>query len=65
MDANMCYHCGSKDLWFCVCQAPQKVVAKYHSRRKKFESNFMQVDEPETTKMKVSDFQEDTTPMED
>ena len=41
------------------------VVDEYHSRRKKFESNFMQVDEQETTKMEVSDFQEDTTPIED
>ncbi|KAM1549107.1 hypothetical protein ACFX1Z_010206 [Malus domestica] len=65
MDADMCYHCGSKDHWSRVCQAPQKIVAKYHSRRKKFESNFVQVDEPENTKMEVSVFQEDITPMED
>ena len=65
MDDNMCYRCGSKDHWSRVCRAPKKVIDEYHSRRKKFESNFMQVDEPETTKMEVSDFQEDTTPMED
>ena len=65
MNANKCYHCGSKDNWSRVGRAPKKVVDEYHSRRKKFESNFMQVDEPETTKMEVSDFQEDTTPMED
>ncbi|KAM2472178.1 hypothetical protein FF2_046474 [Malus domestica] len=46
-------------------RAPKKVVNEYHSHRKKFESNFMQVDELETTKMEISDFQEDTTPMED
>ena len=61
----MCYRCGSKDHWSCVCCAPQKVVAEYHSRHKKFESNFVQVDEPESTKMEVFEFQEDNTPMED
>ncbi|XP_070660631.1 uncharacterized protein [Malus domestica] len=65
MDADMCYRCGSKDHWSLVCRAPKKVVNEYHSHRKKFESNFMQVDELETTKMEISDFQEDTTPMED
>ena len=65
MDADMCYCCGSKDHWSRVCRALHKVIAEYHSRRKKFESNFVQVDKPEATKMKVSDFQEDTTPMED
>ncbi|KAM2544625.1 hypothetical protein TB1_016291 [Malus domestica] len=65
MNDDMCYRCGSNDHWSRICRAPKKVVDKYHSRRKKFESNFMQVDEPETTKMEVSDFQEDTTPMED
>ncbi|KAM2694199.1 hypothetical protein EV2_008291 [Malus domestica] len=65
MNDNMCYRCGSKDHWSRICRAPNKVVDEYHSRRKKFESNFMQVDEPETPKMEVSDFQEDTTPMED
>ncbi|KAM1833551.1 hypothetical protein ACFX13_023364 [Malus domestica] len=56
MDANMRYCCGSNDHWSCVCNAPQKVVAGYHSSRKKFESNLAQVDEPESTKMEVSDF---------
>ncbi|XP_070677773.1 uncharacterized protein [Malus domestica] len=65
MDADMCYRCGSNDHWSRVCRAPKKIVDEYHSRHKKFESNFMQVDEPEITKMEVSDFQEDTTPMED
>ena len=65
MDVHMCYRCGSKDHWSRVCRAPEKVVDEYHSRRKKFESNFMQVDEPKTTKMEASDFQKDTTPMED
>ncbi|KAM1400606.1 hypothetical protein ACFX2F_027864 [Malus domestica] len=65
MNDDMCYRCGSKDHWSRICRAPKKVVDEYHSRRKKFESNFMQVDEPETTKMEVSDFQEDTTPIED
>ncbi|XP_070682450.1 uncharacterized protein [Malus domestica] len=65
MDADMCYRCGSKDHWSHVCRAPQKVIVEYHSRRKKFESNFVQMDKLETTKMEVSDFQEDTTPMED
>ncbi|KAM2543094.1 hypothetical protein TB2_022452 [Malus domestica] len=65
MNDDTCYRCGSKDHWSRICRAPKKVVDEYHSRRKKFESNFMQVDEPETTKMEVSDFQEDTTPMED
>ncbi|KAM1179893.1 hypothetical protein ACFX2J_018874 [Malus domestica] len=51
MDVDMCYRCGSRDHWSCVCRAPKNVVDEYHSRRKKFESNFMQVDEPETTKM--------------
>ncbi|KAM2720232.1 hypothetical protein EV2_041438 [Malus domestica] len=46
IDANMCYGCGSKNHWSHVCRAPRKVVAEYHSRRKKLESNFMQVDEP-------------------
>ncbi|KAM1719441.1 hypothetical protein ACFX12_021250 [Malus domestica] len=64
MDADMCYRCGSKGHWSHVCRAPKKVVDEYHSRRKKFESNFMQVDESETTNMEVSDFQEDTTPRE-
>ena len=66
----MCYRCGSNDHWSRVCHAPQKVIAKYHSRRKKFESNFKQVDEPESTKiestkMEVSNFQEVVTHMED
>ncbi|KAM1926869.1 hypothetical protein ACFX13_033987 [Malus domestica] len=65
MNDDMCYRCGSKDHWSRICRAPKKVVDAYHSRRTKFESNFLQVDEPETTKMEVSDFQEDTTPMED
>ncbi|KAM2365252.1 hypothetical protein ACFX1X_004099 [Malus domestica] len=65
MNDDMCYRCGSNDHWSRICRAPKKVVDEYHSRRKKFESNFMQVDEPETTKMEVSDFQEDTTLMED
>ena len=65
MDADMCYRYGSKDHWSRVCRAPKKVVDEYHSRRKKYESNFVQVDEPETTKMEVSNFQEDATPMED
>ena len=65
MNDDMCYRCGSNDHWSRIFRAPKKVVDEYHSRRKKFESNFMQVDEPETTKMEVSDFQEDTTPMED
>ncbi|KAM1008784.1 hypothetical protein ACFX2A_005287 [Malus domestica] len=65
MNEDMCYRCGSKDHWSRICRAPKKVVDAYHSRRTKFESNFLQVDEPETTKMEVSDFQEDTTPMED
>ncbi|KAM1815638.1 hypothetical protein ACFX12_000130 [Malus domestica] len=65
MDVDMCYLCSSKDHWSHVCRAPKKVVDEYHSSRKKFESNFMQVDESETTKMEVSDIQEDTTPMED
>ncbi|KAM1123528.1 hypothetical protein ACFX19_004998 [Malus domestica] len=65
MNDDMCYRCGSKDHWSRICRAPKKVVDAYHSRRMKFESNFLQVDEPETTKMEVSDFQEDTTPMED
>ncbi|XP_068319629.1 uncharacterized protein [Pyrus communis] len=56
MDADMCYHCDSNDHWFRVCRAPQKVVAEYHSHRNKFELNFMQVDESESLKMKVSDF---------
>ncbi|KAM2215892.1 hypothetical protein TB1_022016 [Malus domestica] len=64
-DADMCYHCGSKDHWSRVCQVPQKDVVEYHSHRKKFESNFVQVDEPEITKMEVSDFQEAITPTED
>ncbi|KAM1018584.1 hypothetical protein FF1_040055 [Malus domestica] len=62
MDVDMCYRCGSNDHWSRVCRAPKKVVDEYHSRRK---SNFMQVDESETTKMEVSNFQEDTTPIED
>ncbi|KAM1683205.1 hypothetical protein ACFXTN_031399 [Malus domestica] len=33
MDADICYRCGSKDHWSRVFRAPQKVVAKYHSRR--------------------------------
>ncbi|KAM0962769.1 hypothetical protein ACFX2A_022330 [Malus domestica] len=45
MDADMCYRCGSNDHWSCVCRAPQKVIAEYHSCPKKFESNFVQVDE--------------------
>ena len=65
MDVDMCYRYGSKDHLSRVCRAPKKVVNEYHSRRKKFESNFVQVDKPEITKMEVSDFQEDTTPMED
>ena len=65
MDANMYYQCGSNDHWSRVYRAPKKVVDEYHSRRKKFESNFMQVDEPKTTKMEVFDFQKDTTIMED
>ncbi|KAM2153550.1 hypothetical protein ACFX1Q_045481 [Malus domestica] len=64
MDADMCYLCGSKNHWSHVCQAPQKVVTKYHSRHKKFESNFMQVDELDSTKMEISNFQEIVTPME-
>ena len=64
MNADMCYRYGSTDHWSRVCRAPKKVVDKYHSRRKKFESNLVQVDEPETTKMEVFDFQEDTTLME-
>ena len=56
MDANMCYRYGSKDHWSRVYWAPKKVVDEYHSRRKKFESNSVQVDEPETTKMEVYDF---------
>ncbi|KAM1218360.1 hypothetical protein ACFX13_046363 [Malus domestica] len=64
MDADMCYLCGSKNHWSHVCQAPQKVVTKYHSRHKKFESNFMQVDELDSTKMEISNFQEVVTPME-
>ena len=64
MDVDMCYRYGLNDHWSCVCCAPQKVVVEYHSRRKKFESNFMQVDEPESTKMEVSDFQEAITTME-
>ncbi|KAM0985883.1 hypothetical protein ACFX13_013346 [Malus domestica] len=60
-----CAIAGSKDHWSRVFQAPKKVVYEYHSCCKKFKSNFVQVDEPETTKMDVSDFQEDTTPMED
>ena len=46
-------------------ELPRRFVDEYRSRRKKFESNFVQVDELETTKMEVSGFQEDTTPMED
>ncbi|KAM1833131.1 hypothetical protein ACFX13_022984 [Malus domestica] len=65
MNDDMCYCCGSKEHWSRIFRAPKKVVDEYHSRRTKFESNFMQVDEPETTKMEVSDFQEDTTPIED
>ncbi|KAM2668215.1 hypothetical protein EV2_019826 [Malus domestica] len=65
MDADMCYRCCSNDHWSRICQAPQKVVAEYHSRRKKFESNFVQMDDPESTKMEVSDFKEAITPMED
>ena len=65
MDADMCYHCGSKDHWSHVCRAPHKVVAEYHFHHKKFESNFMQVDETESIEMEVSNFQEAITPMED
>ena len=61
----MCYRCGSKDHWSRVCRAPPNVVAKYHSRRKKFESNFVQMDGPKNTNMEVSDFQEAITPVED
>ncbi|KAM1432932.1 hypothetical protein ACFXTO_015418 [Malus domestica] len=64
MDADMCYRCGSNDHWSRVCQAPKKVVAEYHSFRKKFKSNFMQMDELESTKMEVFDFQEVITLME-
>nr|CBL94139.1 putative polyprotein (retrotransposon protein) [Malus domestica] len=53
------------DHWSCVCRAPKKVGDEYNSRCKKFESNFVQVDEPKTTMMEVYDFQEDTTHMED
>ncbi|KAM2732014.1 hypothetical protein EV2_035617 [Malus domestica] len=65
LDADMCYRYSSKDHWSRICRAPKKVVDEYHSRYKKFESNFVQVDESETTKIEVSDFQEDTTSIED
>ena len=58
MDADMSYRCGAKDHWSRVFQATSKIVAGYHSRRRKFESNFAQVEEIEDTKMEVSNFQE-------
>ncbi|XP_068344132.1 uncharacterized protein [Pyrus communis] len=63
-ELDMCYHCGSKDHWSCVCRASPEAIAKYHSRH---ESNFAHVDHPEdaTTSMEISDFQEASVPMDE
>ncbi|KAM1396685.1 hypothetical protein ACFX2I_014354 [Malus domestica] len=63
-EMDMCYRCGSKDHWSRVCRAIPKAIVKYHSHR---ESNFALVELPKdtTTTLKVLDFQEASTLMEE
>lgn len=61
----MCYQCGSKNHLSRVCQDSTRVVAEYHSRHEKLEINFAQVENPEDTKMDLSNFHEAYAPMED